>query len=471
MIITRNIINKYMIFADYGNDDIPMYYSYDDVCKKVDIFKNYLISIGCKRGESVLIGYAPSIDQLGLFFAVCELGLNFIVNDYKTIDDEKFDFIDTKTKILSPINYFFDYGNFFEYKRDYFKKICDNYIEWADIEQFEDDSPNDVIWANSDDVLMKCTSSGTTGTPKKVTHTHKFLYNISDRNTMFFDGNVSLVYNFNHGSSLATYFIPALMSKNVKQFSNVYAELLNDFEKTESVFDDVDHLMIPYGNQLDEILNEYSFPKLNYYTLSSISEKWLNKDLKPKYNDIISYFGCNETSGPIFINRASSEKFNTALYYKIDDYYEIKSINPLTIYLKEYDIEINTKDIFEENESGFIFKGRNDLLRINGLPITEMYAKYLKRFKGEADFVYDTVYNKIYMPIWIKNDHKKVQGVLEEISIINDALIYGSDGKHSISKVDFLNRDDFVVGVKLDHEFLRTYFREKVEETDFGSLV
>ena len=464
MIITRDVIHKDIIFADYSKNDVPKYYDYNDVCKRVDFFKNYLIHIGCKKDESVLIGYAPSIDQLGLFLAVCELGLNFIVNDYKTIDNEKFDFIDTKTKILSPINYFFDYGNFFEYKRNYFKKICDNYIEWSDIEQFKDDSPNNTIWANPNDILMKCTSSGTTGTPKKVTHTHEFLYNISNRNSMFFDGNVSLVYNFNHGSSLATYFIPALMSKNVKQFSNVYAELLDDVEKTENVFNDVDHVMIPYGNQLEEILTEYSFPKLNYYTLSSISEKWLNDDYKNRYKDIISYFGCNETSGPIFINRASSENFETPLYYKIDDYYEIKSINPLTIYLKEYDIEINTKDIFEEKDLGFLFKGRSDLLRINGLVIPEKYSFYLKRFRGFADFVYDTVYNKIYMPLWIDGDHEKVPAMMEEIDIINAAMIHKSDGKHRISKVEFLNKDDFVTGVKLDQEFLRSYFREKVEE-------
>jgi hypothetical protein len=464
MIITREVINKNITFADYGKGDIPKYYYYNDVSKRVDLFKNYLISIGCKKGESVLIGYAPGIDQLGLFLAVCELGLNFIVNDYKTIDNEKFNFIDTKTKILSPINYFFDYGNFFEHKRNYFKKISDNYIEWSDIEQFNDDSPNNTIWAKPNDILMKCTSSGTTGTPKKVTHTHEFLYNISKRNTLFFNDNVLLVYNFNHGSSLATYFIPALMSENVKQFSNAYAELLKDEDKTENVFNNVDHVMIPYGNQLEEIIENYSFANLTYYTLSSISNKWIS-DYKNKYKDIISIFGCNETSGPIFINKASYDNFETAVYHKVDDYYTIESIDPLIVYLKEYDKIINTKDIFSIKNDGFEFKGRNDLLRINGLEIKKDYVNLLNKFQGYADFIYDTVYNKIYLAVWLTNlDSEKYNRSIEEISRINKYLRNSTNNSHSISKFDFLNKDDFVTGVKLDHEFLRSYFREKVKD-------
>lgn len=456
MIITRDVMNKNITFADYGKGDIPKYYYYNDVCKRIDLFKNYLISIGCKKGESVLIGYAPGIDQLGLFFAVCELGLNFIVNDYKTIDDKRFDFIDTKTKILSPINYFFDYGNFFEYKRNYFKKISDNYIEWKTIDKFNDDRPNNTIWAESDDILMKCTSSGTTGTPKKVTHTHEFLYNISKRNAVFFDGNVSLVYNFNHGSSLATYFIPALMSDNVKQFSNIFAEVLNDKIITENIFSDVDHLMIPYGNQLEEIIIDYEFPNLTYYTLSSISNEW--NSYLGRFKDIISIFGCNETSGPIFINRISYDNFETSVYHEIDNYYTIKSFNPLIVYLKEYDIDINTKDIFIQKENGYEFKGRNDLLRINGVEISKNYEKLLHN----SDFIYDTVYNKIYLAIWDIGVDRTSD--IKQIDRINKYLYNASNGSHSISKFDFLDRNDFVTGVKLDHEFLRSYFREKVKD-------
>lgn len=463
MIITRDVINKNIIFADYGKNDIPKYYTFNDISLKVDIYKNYLIDIGCKKGESVLIGYAPGIDQIGLFLAICELGLNFVVNDYKTIDNDKFDFIDTKTKILSPIHYFFDYGNFYEKKRDYFKKISEKYITIDQI-PFNGNS-NTTIWAESSDILMKCTSSGTTGTPKKVTHAHEFLYNISKRNTVFFDGNVSLVYNFNHGSSLATYFIPALMSNNVKEFSNVYAEIFDNSEQTEKVFNYVDHIMIPYGNQLEEIIEKYNFPNMTYYTLSSISDKL--KGYGKRYKDIVSIFGCNETSGPIFINRATYNKFETSLYHKIDDYYTIKSYDPLIVNLKEYDIDINTKDIFKVTDDGFKFEGRKDLLRINGLEIGKNYSDLLFKFKGYADFVYDTVYNKIYLAIWLtqlRDDPTKYNDAINEINRINEYLNNASNGCHTISKIDFLNKDDFVMGVKLDQEFLRSYFREKVKD-------
>lgn len=470
-VITRNVINKNITFLDCDTVDRKETYSYDDISRKVDLYKNYLISIGCKRGESVLIGYGPGIDQIALFFAICELGLIIIVNDYNTLKDNKFEFIDTKTKILSPINYFFDYSNSVEQKRSFFKKICDTYITIDEVIAFGNYTPNDLVWATSNNILMKCTSSGTTGTPKKVQHTHEFLYNISSRNTSFFDGSVALLFNFNHGSSLATYFIPALMSPKTIKFYNMSRQLFDSSntdtrikascDKIKSMLNDIDHLMLPYADDLDRIVELYSFPNMNYYTLSPLIEDLLIGQKKKNYKDIISFFGCNETSGPIFVNRINSDNFETAAYSLIDDYYKIKSFNPLTVYLNEYGNEVDTKDIFEEVDNRFIFKGRNDLIRINGLHINNDYSDYLTDFNCRADFVYDTVYGKIYLAIWSTDRNTQVENT---INSVNNKLINISNGKHEIYKVDFLLRSDFVSGVKLDHELCRAYFRNKVSK-------
>ena len=52
-------------------------------------------------------------------------------------------------------------------------------------------SVSDVMPQASDELLL-CTSSGTTDTPKKIKHTHEFLFEISYRNEKIFkfDGNV-----------------------------------------------------------------------------------------------------------------------------------------------------------------------------------------------------------------------------------------------------------------------------------------
>lgn len=468
MIITRNIINPDIDFYDYGIDLIPKIYSYNDLSKRIDFFKNFLMDLNCKKGESVLIGYHPCLDQIALFFAVCELGLNFIVNDYKILDGD-LEFIDTKTKILLPFDYFFDYSNMNEFKRIYLANISRRYISYKEIESYDNYDENNFIFSGDKDILMKCTSSGTTGTPKKVEHTHEFLYNISNRNSKFFDETVGLSYNFNHGSSLATYFIPSLMSKKVKKFINFPDHLLrNNLSKTyydksiENILNTIDHIMIPYSDQLIDMLELYETEGLRYYTLSGISEKMYK--LRNRCKDIVSIFGCNETSGPVFINKVSYESFKPDVYYKIDDYYDIETFDPLVINLKEYNTSINTKDIFEKDvNSGFKFRGRKDLLKINGKPITKEYDK-LTNSVYIYDFVYDFIYNEIYLCIWDKIEDKFLLDLI--FKNFNMKLGKLSDGAHKISKIATLEKSKFISGVKLDQELLRCYFREKVKEYD-----
>jgi hypothetical protein len=476
-IITRNVINKNIIFYDYNSRLEKTEYTYEDVCKRVNFFKNYLLSLGAKKGESVLIGFIPELDQISLFFAVCELGLNFIVNDYKIYESEDFDFIDTKTELLMPINYFFGYdGIETDYKNKFLSRISERFISYKDLEKFDDYTQNDIILAESQDIIMKCTSSGTTGTPKRVLHTHEFLYNISNRNTLFFNGHVGLMLNMNHGSSLATYFIPALISSRVNEFSNIPYYLLRDRENTgetvfikdrENILKNLDYLMIPYGDQLEKMIEAYDLQKITYYILSAIPAKL--KKYKSRYKDIVSFFGCNETSGPVLINNISREDFSFNHYYKPDEYYQFKNINPLTVFLKEYNLDINTNDIFLESDSNLLeFKGRNDLLRINGTPIKEGYDKFL--LTGQGNFIYDTLYNEIYLAIWTDKSRQDSEGYKKSLNSIfkylDDKLRKASDQSHSLSKVEVLYKENFMAGVKLDYELLRSYFRKKVKPYD-----
>lgn len=457
-IITRNLINKNIIFSDFNESFEEYKYTYDDLSGRIDFYKNYLLSIGCKQGESVLIGYSCGIDQISLVFAVCELGLNFIINDYKILDND-FDFIDTKTKILLPIDYYFDYDNASDFKKSYMSMICKHSITKSDLDDYHNYDKNDLILSNRDDVLMKCTSSGTTGTPKLVQHTHEFLLNISNRNKMFFDGTVGLSYNLNHGSSLATYFLPALFSERVNKFVNMPAHLMRrdgyitHIKEIDDVIHTFDHLMVPYENQLNRVLENYDSKKISYYTLTSITPLLYQK--RDRCKDIISFFGCNETSGPLLINRASFSNFRRNVYQKVDDYYEIKSIDPLTIHLKEYGVDLNTNDVFEI-EDGFKFIGRKDLLRINGIEIqSELYDEILESLNIDGSFIYDTAYNEIYLAIWEECDIK--------LKYINSNMNRISNDAHSVSKYAILDKNKFVSGVKLDQELLRCYFRDRIE--------
>lgn len=456
-VITRDIINKNILFSDY-NENNCYQYTYEDLSNKIDFYKNFLISIGCKREESVLIGYSCGINQIALVFAVCELGLNFIINDYKILDND-FNFIDTKTKILLPIDYYFDYTNISDFKKSYMATICKRSITQDELDNYHNYDKNDLILSKPDDILMKCTSSGTTGTPKLVRHTHEFLLNISNRNKTFFDGTVGLSYNLNHGSSLATYFLPALLSENVNKFVNLSAHLMRrngyitHIEEIDNVIKTLDHLMVPYENQLNRILNNYEAKNLSYYTLTSITPTLYEK--RDRCKDIISFFGCNETSGPLLINRSSFVNFRRDVYQKVDDYYEIKSIDPLIVNLKEYQIDLNTNDSFYIDD-GFKFIGRKDLLRINGVAIqSKLYDGILKDMGVNASFVYDTAYNEIYLAVWDECDIR--------LDDINADMNYVFGDAHRISKYAILDKNKFVSGVKVDQELLRCYFRYKIE--------
>lgn len=467
MIITRDVINESINFRDYDKFGyLRRLYDVKALNTKIDQYKNYLVDQGAKPGESVVIGFYPGLDQLAVFFAVCELGMSFTVNDYRVYEvNDDVDFIDTKTKMLMPISYFFDIGNVSEKKRDFFKRICDKCITDEDVYGYRDE-PNDLILANPTDVLMRCTSSGTTGTPKLVEHTHEFLYNVSKRNSILYDNTVSLAYNFNHGSSLATYFIPALMSKDVTQFTNFSPEAMDKEEQMNWILDESNHLMLPYTLEIDQAIKKYNAPNLTYYTLGTIDKRWRDAPLRERFKDVVSIFGCNETSGPLFINRASYKDFETNVYHVMDDYYEFESISPLVVKLKEYGTILNTKDNFEKvSDTGYRFNGRTDLIRINGTPVHKSYNDINKWIGIRASLVYDTVYNEIYLCLWYDGDEDKYseRDVREIFVHYNNKMKEASGGKHFVSKVKITKMEHFIAGVKQDNELLRSYFREKVD--------
>ena len=477
MLITRDIINKKIVFEDkdpMSSETISSRgYTYDDLCKKIDLYKNFLSNQNCKPGESVLIGYSPSLDQIALFFATCELGMAVIINDYMRADKfEDWNIVDTKTKIVGPINYFFHYGDDPKNpKQQFFNRNCDKCFSIDDVYKSSNFTPNLKILAKETDIVMRCTSSGSTGTPKKVFHTHEFMYNISKRNCMFFDGVVGLAFNLNHGSSIATYFIPSLMSIKVEKYINFNLVLDDDIQSHNSIKDrmkDMNHLMVPYFYFLETLLTEHSFPNLSYYTLSPVDPKFKSDINKNKFKDIISFFGCNETSGPIFINKLSSPNFRPERFETIDDHYTIIDNNPLKVLLKEYGTVVNTEDKFDINEdNSFEFRGKNNFIRINGEFIEkEIYDSIVSEFieKDDSDMIYDTTRGRIYLAIW--NDKYK-KSLKEKIKKLNDSLLNITHHRHNISKVAILRKNDFVLGVKLDHELLRVYFREKVHFNDY----
>lgn len=471
MVISRNLINQNIVYKDF-NQIFPMRdYGYAELSKKIDMFKNLLVNhYNCQPGQRVIIGFQAGIMQSALIFAAAELALKIVVVDYQRID------IDSKIKLLMPIDYFF-----LDIKKTWIEKInvldkiskhtifvLTNSTDWNDfgiytrdnngqlvILDIADYTPNNIFRVQADTVLMICTSSGTTGTPKVIEHTHNFIHDLIHRNKSMFYGKVGVNANLQHGSSFATYFLPSIISSSVEVIHSLIGGGLQKYNAQN-----LDHLLFAYTLDLEAYLNKSpkKQPQLNLYTLSYIKASWKKSLDQGEIKDIISIFGSNETSGPIFVNKLSDENFEETRYTKIDNFYDINLLEDgsLSITLPVYENKvINTNDSFKLNTDGtYSHIGRNDLIRINHLKVnTELYQSKVLELLN-ANLVYDSVQQTIYLAIW-DNDGE----LNSKVSQLKEFVSSYSENIHAISKFAVLDYTSFLSGVKLDQEMLRDYFR------------
>lgn len=319
MIITREIINKNIKIYDinYLNDDLQYHaFEYKDISKLIDLYKNLLIEYGVKPQQSVIIAEYNDIWQLSAIFACFELGLIVVTADYfydsvlAKLEREDRQ-LDTKTKILLPIDYCILPQNYNK-KGKYASSISNKTI----IRNFSYGKLNKnlkILHYNYEIdksfISVKSSTNGIVDPPKCIEHTHEFLYNLCIRNSKFLSNNYISLYTQNHGNSMFCYAIPALHSKGVTNFynlNNIHPKF-NSIIKFLNLFDDINHIFLPYPNDVDVLLKlseNNPIPNTIIHVITYIKKEWVEKYYSKKYiKNIISNFGSNETTGPIFINQ------------------------------------------------------------------------------------------------------------------------------------------------------------------------
>jgi hypothetical protein len=493
-VIDRKIINSNIKYYDFSEKNEIKKYTYTDLISLIDKIKNYLlVNYKIEKGQTVVIGYKCTCDyKIACFFACLELGLTITIIDYKpggspgeiikytslTDSNKSRNFyLDTRTKLLSPIHYFIDSGPrplsldpLDMSSPAFFQLYCPTTIYHEDLLNHQIvENVYSNIEVDEELIAIKCTTSGTTGTPKVIELNHKFLYDICKRNSKTYYGNIVNEQSLNHGSGPTTYFIPTLMADNVQNIFNLNFSLIGKFTpkmyaiRNKNIFD---HMLFAHSHEIDWFLNtiDESASNLTIYTLSTIKKDWVEFVKENKIKNIVSLFGTSETAGPIFINQASDENFIQNKFNLIDDYYEV-SLNDkklLEVKIPVYDEIVCTNDEFTIDGKDFYHNGRRDLLRINGLGVViGKYDEILKSLDHifEGKFVYDTVENEIYLALW-----KDVENINSIIKAINDKMISISSGTHFVSKCDVLEYTKFLSGIKIDDQLLRDHFKHNVKK-------
>jgi hypothetical protein len=461
MIITREVINKNIIYHDYnsGSKEFEVK-TYQDLVKLINAYKNLLVKNGAKVNETILVAPTKGFNNLAAFIAAAELGLgSVIVNSFK---EKSIYYPDSKVNALLPINYFIaDKEDLKDLtKHQFYSMLCDKVL----YETANDFTENIEIWATKETIHHLCTSSGTSGTPKRIGHTHEFTYAVSKRNTFYMGKNIMITGRPTHGSSLATFYVPAILSEKTE---NIYFCTTDDItskelNKPNSISNLCDSLQIVYADLLDETIKKINKnSELIIFTLTAIRPEWLNFIRLGKIKNIISLYGTSETSGPIMMQYGNDPKFAPDRFEVMDTFYPVNIDNgTLETIIPIYNKTNNTQDIVEPHFNGGIkLVGRKDLIRINDLVVPcRIYDRELFSIFSNATLTYDTLHSKIYLTIWYDDVYLE-----NKVQNFSKYLRSKTSARHTIDDYDRLEYTDFLSGIKLDHEMLRQYYRTKNE--------
>jgi len=480
--ITRDIISNNFKGINLRGTKEP--FTKSQLVDNIDLWK-YVLCEQCKakHGESILIGLQRlDLDYIAAIFAASELGLKIVIVDYNRKDDfTDLEYFDAKTKILSPIDIFlhdllpewFDESQKAFAKFNFFSTCARRtYVTSRDLnfEITDKEAFNKIkeIRPAPTDILMRCTSSGTTGTPKIVEHTHEFLYEVSKRNAdKFSSGNCLHIRNLNHGSSVAVYLFPALISNGIT--SHLFYDLdenepFDDFvDEIKEYSDTLSFVNFPYPFMIDvfittSLAKNISWPTLSVQTLSYIQDSAKDAIKDQIFKSITSIFGSNETSGPVFectITKDTTEQ-SSSCFTKLDNFYNISLDKEGLIHvgMPVYNNTIVTNDIFKLEDNLYTHCGRKDIVKINGeiidyADINKFNSKFLDTY-----LVIDSVTNSIYLASWSKLN----------VEAYNEITAFFDNNYKNvvINKLATLSKQKFLSGIKVDNELIREYFRNHV---------
>lgn len=476
-VLSRHLIHPEIQWYQIDNSN-KLVLGRQEINEAIDFWKIILGESNFSTGK--LLGPMLSlcdVNYLSLLFATLELGGALCVMDKpRTLDQ-----IDSiRARVFAPIDIIVTGEDKDKYKIELAvaqtfskKQLCSNL--WFDYVAKEF-SYKDIFVNDPMLPALLGTSSGTTGVPKKIVYSHKFLLGTAERCIKKLklekEDRVLHLSNLHHGGSAGIFFFPSLMACR-----HHYFEYMTD--AMEKIIDTVlkekiTKIMFPNSLLLEEFL--FNVPKvehkLDLYTLQSKVKSWLPHVKRANINSIYSVFGSTEVLGPVFENiftiNDDPGKFNILNYGKPlnDDFFQIEHNNDgrLSVTVQNNFTHVLNDQFNTDDNGNYIFSGRADIVRVNEVSLTMQKLDNItkKYFESTRAFLIpDATTNKLYLLCSPELDNADFD---QKRKLINQDLLQIDP----ILKVDFVSFDPisyFVYQIKFSYDIAKQHFQKKFNLT------
>ena len=431
MIITRDIIRSDTTINDYSKNDL---------CEFINYWKIKLLDLDAKPGDKIGLSFdTGEIHYYALIFAAFELGMR-VVSLHRP--NNKKECQSPKSNAHLPLDYYVYLSDYLgnpltsnavrHFKKNSKRSISYGQLEWQTSGETFRSNVETPVYAQPDDIAFCCTSSGTTGNPKLITYTHKFLFDLMQHNWKdigYCENDVMLHFSsLNHGGVI-TLLLPSLM-KCKGHYFQTFSPDENRIVSTikECINNNVTKIFFANGSELTLFIDtlcqyDLKLPETTILLLSFISPNWCNAIRIGKLKSIDSMFGCSEVGGPVFVPRLDADNvdyFNPRYLGKPTNSFYRTIVANGNIYIStSYTGIFKFDDVVKEKPNGYYFVSKKRLQKINDidinpLDIVEILERYTTRYKFEIYL--DEIYNQLYVLTTDKSVYEQKEKIKAEIN-------------------------------------------------------